>query len=393
MRVLLVIDGMSPRFGGPPRVVLGSAIALVKAGHDVTVLSGLLTDDRDAVNEFVRRGRDCGVKFAFVEPLRAIDVWRHPRNDILRKCIGAADVVHCHGIWSPLFLVVADLAYRSSKPYLVSVHGLLSPWAVRKSRLKKWIARKFFGVTPYLERASAVIFGTRGEHISSADFGANFNAVYIPNGTSNQVSIGPPSEIQRASLLKIAPAIADWKKLILFYSRIHPKKGLDMLITAFETIAQDFPGTGLLIAGLPEDIEYQRLIERKIAESDYTDRIVITTELTGDRGQFLYSLADVFALPSYDEGFSMSLLEAVASGCPSLSTHLCHCPEIEENGAGVVVDPTPDAIASGLSKLLSQTPEAAAKTRSNALSLFQSRFTWSKVAGELVSQYEKAFTS
>ncbi len=83
----------------------------------------------------------------------------------------------------------------------------------------------------------------------------------------------------------------------------------------------------------------------------------------------------------------------MASGCPSLSTHLCHCPEIAEHNAGVVVDPTPEAIATGLAKLLAQNPEAVAQTRLNALALFQSKFTWSKVAGKLATQYAKAITS
>lgn len=390
MRVLLVIDGMSPQFGGPPRVVLGSAIGLVQAGHDVTILSTLSEDDRDGVEDFVRGGRDGGVDFVFIPPVGVTAIWFGEREGRLQDSIDAADVVHCHGIWSPLLLIAADSARRSSKPYLVSVHGLLSPWAMRKSPLKKWIARVFFGISAYLEQADSVIFGTRGEHLASANLCANFEPVYIPNGASVQTGRKPVTEAEQARLREVAPATAGWQKLILFYSRIHPKKGLDMLVDAFAAIACDFPGTGLLIAGLPEDRAYQELVERKISASDFADRIVITTELTGDRGRFLYSRSDVFALPSYDEGFSIALLEALANGCPSLSTHLCHCPEIAQEGAGVVVDPTVEAIAEGLRKLLAQSPEAVAETRSKALALFERQFTWSKVVSKLAAQYAKA---
>ena len=389
MRLLLVIRGLHPRDGGPPRVVLGSAIALAAAGHAVTVLSVVAPGDDQAVADFVRPARNAGVEFVFVDPVRAPRIWFPPRRGRLAETIAAADVVHFHEIWSPLILTAARIAERQGKPYFVSVHGCLSPWAMRKSRLKKRLTRALFGVGRYFEKARGVIFGTRGEYEVSAVRWARFRPLFIPNGVAFETGSQPVTPRDRDWLIAAAPAVEGWSRIVLFFSRIHPKKGLDMLIDAFAQVAPRFPGTGLLIAGLPEDPDYQRALERQIAGAAPAE-IVMTTDLVGERSQFLYALSDMFVLPSHEEGFSIALLEALAYGCPSLSTTLCHLPEIAEQGAGVVVEPTPEAIGRGLAELLAQDAAALAAMRSRARALFEARFTWTSVARQLTACYAEA---
>jgi len=393
MRLLLVIDGISPRLGGPPRVVIGSGLALAKLGHSVTILSSILPKDLDDVGHHTREALLAGIEFVFVKPISAFNIFLPPRQGKIANAVRNADIVHCHGIWSALFLTVGRLADSFSTPYFVSIHGLLSPWAIRQSHLKKQLAIKLFDVKRYLRNARAVIFGSRGEHMSGVSITASLTPEYIPNGVSDQIGPAPVTEQHLAVLHRIVPGVAGWDKTILFYSRIHPKKGLDMLIEAFSSIADQFPGAGLLIAGLSEDDVYRQAIELQISQSSHKDRISLTTELTGEESHFLYGVADIFALPSHDEGFSMALLEAMAYGCPTLSTHLCHCPEIADTGAGVVVDATPAAIAGGLSELLGLNAEARNLMRSNALALFKSKFTWNSVAAQLEACYAKGMTS
>ena len=131
MRVLLVIDGNElPRFGGPPRVVLGSAIALAQAGHDVTVLSSLLAGDKVAVDQFICNGRECGVNFVFIEPLRATDIWLNSRQASLLESIKASEVIHCHGISAPF--AFGRGGYRL--PTVKTLSGLCSRVAVAMGR-------------------------------------------------------------------------------------------------------------------------------------------------------------------------------------------------------------------------------------------------------------------
>lgn len=386
MRLLLAINDLHPRQGGPPRVVIGSGIALAKAGHDVTVLSILAPGDEQAVNDHIQSARDAGVKFVFIDTVPVASIWFPPRRGRLADAIEAADLLHCHGIWNPLFLTAARIAKARAKPYFVSVHGLLSPWAMRKSRLKKRLAWALFDIGGYLEKARGVIFGTRGEFEVSTPLGARIRPLFVPNGVSSATGSQLITAQDRARLAAAAPRVAGWSRTVLFFSRIHPKKGLDMLIEAFASVAPRFPGTGLLIAGIPEDPDYQRAIERQIADAAGVE-ICLTTDLVGEDSRFLYGLADVFVLPSHEEGFSMALLEALAYGCPSLSTTLCHLPEIAEQGAGVVTDPTPEAIGRGLDALLGLDDDALAAMRSRARALFESRFTLESVARQLSARY------
>lgn len=386
MKILLAISGLHPRDGGPPRVVLGSAIALAEAGHAVTVLSALADGDEAQVRAYIRPAEEAGVAFAFVDDLQVTDIWFPPRAGRLGEAIAATDVLHCHGIWSPLLLTAARVADARGKPYFVSVHGLLSPWAMRSSRLKKRLASMLFGIGRYCERARGVIFGTRGEYEVSTLPSTRLEPLFVPNGVAPETGLQPIADDARARLFAAAPAAQNWRRIVLFYSRIHPKKGLDMLVEGFAGLSGRYPDTGLLIAGLPDDPDYQRAIERQIAEAEDA-RIVLTTALVGDASQFLYSLADLFVLPSHEEGFSMALLEALAHGCPSLSTTLCHFLEIAEADAGVVVEPTAAAIAQGLAAILDRDDGQSAAMRANARALFEARFTWPAVARQLAACY------
>jgi glycosyltransferase involved in cell wall biosynthesis len=389
MHLLLVIDGLHTRDGGPPRVVVDSAIALARLGHTVTIASTLRSADADVVRAMVRPAEEVGVVCIFVDRPAPWAIWSPSHGGELFAAISEADVVHCHGVWSPLLLTAGRLAEQLGTPYFVSSHGLFSPWAVRKSRLKKQFATLIFGVGRYCDHAAAVIFGTKGEYEVSAIPGRSPRAVFVPNGAAIGKENEQVTDADEARLFSAVPEVKQWRRTVLFFSRIHPKKGLDMLVDAFAQVAPQFPGTGLLIAGLAEDANYQWAVERQIANARPAP-IVMTTALVGDGSRFLYSFASVFALPSHDEGFSIALLEALASGCPSLCTTFCHLPEIAEEHAGVVVAPTADAIALGLMQLLSQDDHSLAAMGARASALFQARFSWESVARQLSACYATA---
>lgn len=391
MRLLLAISGLDPRDGGPPRVVVGSAIGLAHLGHEVTVISLVDPGAEKAISGFIRPAEEAGVKFVFVNPVGILSTWFPTRDGNLVEAMEAADVVHCHGVWSPFLLAVGCLAKARRKPYFVSSHGLFSPWSMRKSRLKKRLATLLLGVGRYCTAAQGVIFGTRGEYDVSRVPGGRIRPLFVPNGVDEHAGLRPVSAGDRALLRDAAPAVGNWKRTILFFARIHPKKGLDLLVEGFAEVAHRFPGTGLLIAGIRQDESFQRRIEQQIGQAAEVP-IVLTTQLVGEKSQFLYAYADIFVLPSHEEGFSMALLEALAHGCPSLSTTLCHLPEIEGEGAGVVVEPTATDIGKGLARLLQQDDAELAAMGARARLLFEARFTWARVAQQLAAQYSLALS-
>lgn len=395
MRVLLVIDGMHPRDGGPPAVVSGSSIALRAQGFDVAVLTSLRPGDERDVRTTWQGMIASGVELLFCDPvdLRQL-LGLGKRSTVMQEAIDGADVVHLHGFWTPALIQAARMARTAGKPYFISTHGLLDHRAMKSSWpkwAKKRLAVELFDFASIFNGASGVIFGSETEAGESWQPSAAMRKIFIPNGVDATVGLEHViSPEARQRLASAAPPFEQWQRKLLFFSRIHPKKGVDMLVQAFNAVVSDYPGTGLLIAGLPEDAQYQAEVARLVDACPMPDNIVLTTQLTGPGSHFLYSACDIFVLPSHAEGFSVALTEALAHGKPSLITRYCHMPQVETEGAGVVVDPTPASIEAGLRKLLSLSAEQLTAMGKNARGLFERRYTWDRVAQQLGAAYSAA---
>jgi glycosyltransferase involved in cell wall biosynthesis len=394
MKILLVIDGMHPRDGGPPAVVAGSAIALRALGHDVTVLTTVTPGDRTEVERTWSEMLSSEVRLSFLNTSPLLPIRSPARFRIsLEDHVTYADVVHIHGVWSPFLWCAGLTAHAMGKPYFVSVHGLLDYRAVRSSWIKwtkKYVAIKFFSLNRFMSRASGVIFGSASESLQSWLFARGMRIEILPNGVSPITGTVPPHADSLALLEQIAPSFPQWRRSLLFFSRVHPKKGLDMLVAAFQQVAPDFPGAGLLIAGLKQDAEYQRTVEVMISASGVSDRIIFTTELTGPASQFLYQACDAFILPSHTEGFSMAIVEALACGRPVLITRSCHVPEVSAYGAGLIAEPNVGSLAVHLRALLSLSEGEMSVMGRQARALFLDKFTLEKVAVRLEHLYSAA---
>jgi glycosyltransferase involved in cell wall biosynthesis len=394
MKILLIIDGMHPRDGGPPAVVAGSATALRRHGRDVTVLTTLLPNDEDDVRLTWGGMVNDGVALRFCAPVTLKHLLGLAAVDpTMQEAVAAADVVHIHGFWTPALLAAAKMARRAGKPYFLSTHGLLDRRAmtsVRTKWIKKRLAISLLGFRPVFRDASGVIFGSETEGNESWNPVAGMRKHYIPNGVEASVGRKQVTANARDRLHAVAPQFDNCNRWLLFYSRIHPEKGLDMLVRAFNAVCLDFPNYGLLIAGIMKDKEYGAYVKELVRQCPAPDRIVFTTSLTGPESHFLYSLCDIFVLPSHAEGFSVALTEALAHALPSLITRYCHLPLVEREGAGVVVDPTNESIEAGLRVLLSLSDDALAEMGANARALFDKRFTWDRVAEQLCVAYAAA---
>lgn len=394
MHVLLVIDGMHSRFGGPPAVVANSAMALAARGLKISVLSTVEPGEEAIVRELWADMIAAGVELYFchnVTLLHLLRIRKLPKSAI--ELLTQADVIHFHGLWTPLYVVGMSQAILYEKPFLLSTHGVLDSRAFYNSKfkiLKKLFMLEIFGLRKLVCQAQGLIFGSTAESDESIDIFPSVQKYYVPNGVS---SAGAPTAVVPGSvelLDRLAPRRKDWRRTLLFFSRIHPEKGLDALVTAFNSLASDFPDTGLLIAGIADDERYQREIIDLINNGPAESQIVMTTELTGPRSHFVYSMCDIFILPSRAEGFSVALVQSLAYGIPSLSTRYCHMAVIQERGAGVVVDQDPKSIELGLRDMLRR-PDADLKIMgTKARELFDERFSLGKVADLLQDIYRSA---
>jgi glycosyltransferase involved in cell wall biosynthesis len=135
------------------------------------------------------------------------------------------------------------------------------------------------------------------------------------------------------------------RKTALFLSRINPKKGLPMLLDAWQRVAPE--GWRLVIAG-NDDSNHLPIVERKIRELGLQDQVEVAGPLFGAAKEAAYRNADLFVLPSYSENFGIVVAEALGYGVPVLTTTGCPWQELQTHGCGWWVEPTPEGIESGL---------------------------------------------
>jgi glycosyltransferase involved in cell wall biosynthesis len=182
------------------------------------------------------------------------------------------------------------------------------------------------------------------------------------------------------------PALAE-RPFLLFLSRLHPKKGLDLLIPAFAAVAHEFPDWFLVLAG-PDEGGYRGQLERMVADRGLKHRILFTGMVTGEAKAALLAHTDCFVLPSYSEGFPVVVAEALGYGRPIVITTSCYVPEVAEGEAGFVVQPEMGALLVALREMM-QDSALRDQCSQKALEVAKGHFTWEAVAKKTLDFYHE----
>jgi glycosyltransferase involved in cell wall biosynthesis len=369
VKILHVVPTYLPatRYGGPIVAVQGLARALVRRGHDVSVLTtnvdGSLTSDVP-----VGRVVDLdGVKVRyFPSPMRRL-YWSPALGAALREQVPLADVVHTHSVFLWPTYAAARAASAAGVPYVISPRGMLVPELIAaKSR---WIKRSWIRL---FERrnfrdAAAIHFTSDLELHDAERTGIPIPRTFIaPNG------VDVPE-------LANTPRVPD---RILFLGRISWKKRIDRLIEALPML----PNAQVVIAGNDEEgllPELQRIAARLGVASQITWRGAVH----GDEKQQLLASASVFALTSDSENFGNAVLEALAQQTPVVLTRgVGVAAEVAAANAGVITGDSPREIADALDALLAD-PARLRQMGDAGRELVISRFDWDRVAATMEALY------
>ncbi|RUL88150.1 glycosyltransferase [Tautonia sociabilis] len=304
---------------------------------------------------------------------------RGPEAD-LASAVRGAEVVHIHGLWQGHSRRGAAAARRYDVPYLIAAHGMAEPWALRQKALKKRIYTALIE-GPNLRGASCLHALSRPEIGHLRALAPEATVCFVPNG----VDLSPFDDLPpRAELEAEHPELAG-KFLLLFLGRLHPKKGLDLLAEAMGALGPDHPELHLLLAG-NDDGALSPFLGR-MAALELSDRVTRLGHVAGPSARRAWGAADAFILPSYSEGFSMAVLEALAARLPSLITTACHFPELARAGGGLVVEPDVPAVTAGLRELLERSPDERADLGRRGRELVEQHYTWDRQADRLAEVY------
>ncbi len=291
----------------------------------------------------------------------------------LARLIGQADAVHIHGLWQEQSAFGSGFAKSARKPYLVSAHGMLEPWAFQN---KGWKKRLYWNLLEkrYLNGASCLRALTHAEAADYRTMGLRTPIAVIPNGVTAPASINPDLFFQRFPELR-------GKIIVLFLGRLHPKKGLALLCKSWSKVCTGYPEAHLVIAG-PDSAGQQQSLQQLVAESGMASRVTFAGMLRGEEKWAALRAASFFTLPSYSEGFSISVLEALAAGTPVILSRQCYFPEVATYKCGWTIEPEPAALETALRECLELPSAERAAMGQRARQLADERFTWPIVGAQ-----------
>ncbi len=380
MNILFVISDLNIESGGVTTAACGLAEVLAARGHSVTIAANRkpgtpATPGRVTVKLFEPD------KLSKLMPSKQLNAW-------LREHIHAFDVVHIHGIWQRHGHYAARAARKAAVPFLVAPHGMLDEACLRMgSPLIKRLAWTLWD-GPMARHAWAVHCLNEAEYRVAPWVRGKLPVVIFGNGIAAETLAGiPPRGSFRAGRPDLFAQQPD-RPIALFLSRIHPKKGLDRLLPHWRQVVDAHPTALLVIAGTG-DAAYTESLQALCKSLNIDKSVAWVGQLVGPQKWAALADADVFVLPSHQEGFSLAITEALAAGCPAVITDECHFDEVRAHNAGIVIDAGDmTAFAAAINRLLA---DAATRQRmsASARQLVADNFTWDRIAATA----ERAYTA
>ena len=366
MRVLHVIPDLAPETGGPVTAVLGLAEAQAEHGHQVSIAAtdyGL--DKTPELN---------GVEFNLFACRYDAWRWSPELGRYLERVVKNYDIIMVESLWQYPTFIAGRVCRAARMPYVVSPNGMLDSWSLSQ---KAWKKRPYMTL---IERATllganAIHLTSEGELTHSRLNRWRVPKVVIPLGLHKSRYTDLPDG---GGFSDRYPELSG-KQIILFLGRLHYKKQPDVVIRAFHRACFERPDAHLVLAGTGEQA-YLQSLQELVKSLGIQDRVLFTGILKGEAVKEAYCAATVFVLPSWQENFGLSMVEAMAAGCPIIvSDQIDLASDIMQAGAGLVVAPNTEETAAALARLL---PDERARREmgSKGRKLVLEKFTWEKCA-------------
>ncbi len=376
MNILHIISSLSARTGGPAKAVLEVSQALSEQQQKITIFS---TEDRfrqfKGIDEFQRQGIEIRLFESFGRYCYAPLL----RNELERR-INTFDVVHIHGLWTYPTWAASQVSFKHRIPYVIRPCGMLDRYCLSHHEIRKKI---YYECVEHqnLKRAAAIHFTSEAERERSL-YPVDVPTAILPLGINLNDYILPPS----GRFKKRYPQLKD-KRIILFLGRVNFKKGLDLLIQAFNEIVQKIPSAHCVIAG-PDDEGYGKKLRNLIEQKKVQGHITFVDFVDEKDKLELLGDSEIFCLPSRQENFGIAMIEAMAAGLPvviSDQVNLSH--EIKLAGAGLITSLDSKELTSVLLELLNN-DQLRTSMIQNGKAFVKENYQWQSVAQKWLETYE-----
>lgn len=375
MKILHIVDSVGKESYGLGSISMGLSKAQLELGEDVSIW----TSDNDNDLEWASKIYDIPQEKLFGFPTNIPSI-RLSTDELKMAFKNKFDIVHQHSLWTPQSMMTTILRKNGAKT-CIAAHGTLSEFALKKSKFKKKIALAFFEKNNL--KKSNVLHATSELEIEDFKRLHLKNPIaYIENGIGSQVL----SKKGNGDAFRTKYNIPNDKKVLLYFSRITPKKGLDMLLPAIAELGESFKDWILVVVGNNE-FNYQDEVQTIIQNLQIQHKVFIIEPQYGDAKFDTFDASDFFILPSYSEGSPMVVVDALAYGLPVITTKSSSWKNLEEYHCGFWSDISKDAIKENILKMVNLSDESLIHYSINAQNLIKNKYLWDEIAKKTVLLY------
>lgn len=366
MRILMITEGLGREFFGVSQVVIKLNERLRSSGISCRVLVSKLGD---------LSGLDVDVR-KIPAPVLGNPLRWHPAlfHFYLREIKEfKPDVIHVHGVFTFVQRAAVRAAHVLGLPVLLSLHGMLEEWTWQQKRTVYHFAKRIYWralINPMLKRVNSVHVITRLEAKTASLELQNIPQVLIPNAIDFS-RLSAPTDPPRQDLV--------------FLGRLHPKKGVELLIQAF-SLARLGKDWRLIIAGPEQDPAYGSQLRRLVSDLGLNDHVRLIGPVYGNEKYDLLSRAWAVVVPSFSEVIAIVNLEAAAAYTPTITTHATGLDDWEQGG-GLLVDPSQDQLAQALARVASWSLPERLKNGRKAHQFVCERYGWDVITPKWLKAY------
>lgn len=355
MKVVHIVASIDKSSGGPARSVPKTCEYVSQLGVDIELIAN------PSANPIEVRTSSC-----FKVTFRTYRELLKTRLTVANKPVS---LIHLQHIWSPYIHRMARLARLKNIPYVITPRGMLEPWIMHRNPLKKQLGMMLYQRTD-LRRAACLQATCEAEKVSIRALGFTNPVAVIPNGVDLSV-IPYPRTVRRT-------------KKIVFISRIHQKKGLELLLQTWKEL--NLPDWTLELAG-EGNATYIEKLKRKIKTEQIQRVSLVGPQYGADKWKFLET-AEVMILPTYSENFGIVVAEALAFGIPVITTQGAPWAELETEQCGWWIDLSVANIVQALTEVINCTPEELAIMGERGRKLIERKYDIRKVAEDVKKMYD-----
>ena len=360
INVTHVISSISIKSGGP-----STYIKLLIEGLNIKLCQTIIS--KKSVDDISIKAK---VNYDFLES----DFFIFLFFQIKRKInLSKTDLFHGNGLWQAPVHFMCFFAFRKKIPYIISPHGTLDDWSLSQSKIKKKIALILFQKKD-LNRANCIHVTSEREKQNIRNLGFKNPIAVIPNGID---------------LENISPNLNFIKKekKILYLSRIHPVKGVENLINAWEMLDESHrEGWVVDIIGNGDE-NYLSFLKKMIRDKSLESELIIRGPLYNDEKIAAYKSAKLFVLPTFSENFGIVIAEALASGLPVITTKGAPWSDLEKFNCGFWLDIGVEPLRIGLIDAMNKTDIELNTMGQKGRELIEKTYSIKSVAKQMESLY------